>query len=496
MHVKKIVAFVCVLMLVMGICGCNEGNSEIEKTDKNFTNNTEIYTSIQESTSTVNNYKVGDYIEFGRYEQDNNLSNGKEPIEWQVLDIQDDKLLLISKYGLDSKQYHSETVAITWEFCTLRKWLNDTFLYTAFSDKEIAIISTTSVPAHANPWFEYITPGNPTKDKVFLLSIQELMEYLPNENDMNCIATTYAENNRGYVAENGYCLWWLRSPAFSQRHAVCVDPDFGFNSTVEGKLVWYEPVAIRPSLWIDLSPDDEQSPTEEVTEPSIPKYTVDNGCTYYVQIGGFELKEGEAIPDVIGNGDKYITEDYTYWYDSHYDGWSVKVNDTTKTKYGEILPSIGGVNIVRMEDTFKYCENMTIAPKIPITVTNMSCTFYMCKKLEVSPKIPSGVTNMFSTFYNCNSLTTSPELPSNVEYLCRTFFGCQNLTTAPVIPSGVLDMSYTFAVCGSLTGTISIDANPKNYKDCFLYVNFERQNIVLAGSSEMLEEIKLTSVIK
>ena len=45
--------------------------------------------------------KVGSFILFGEYEQDNDESTGKEAIEWLVLDKQEDKMLVISRYGLD-----------------------------------------------------------------------------------------------------------------------------------------------------------------------------------------------------------------------------------------------------------------------------------------------------------------------------------------------------------------------------------------------------------
>ena len=44
---------------------------------------------------------VGTTITLGEYEQDNDVSNGPEPIKWIVLDIQDNKALILSKYLLD-----------------------------------------------------------------------------------------------------------------------------------------------------------------------------------------------------------------------------------------------------------------------------------------------------------------------------------------------------------------------------------------------------------
>ena len=53
---------------------------------------------------------------FGSYEQ----GNGKTPIEWFVLEEQDDRVLLISRYALDTQQYHGAAGSVTWETCDLR----------------------------------------------------------------------------------------------------------------------------------------------------------------------------------------------------------------------------------------------------------------------------------------------------------------------------------------------------------------------------------------
>ncbi len=110
--------------------------------------------------------KVGDYVAFGAYEQDNNTSNGKEDIEWLVLEVKDGKALVISKYALDRKPYNASYTDVTWETCTLRKWLNKEFINAAFSADEKAMIPTVTVPADKNP--DYSTnPGNATQDQVF-----------------------------------------------------------------------------------------------------------------------------------------------------------------------------------------------------------------------------------------------------------------------------------------------------------------------------------------
>ena len=77
-------------------------------------------------------------VTFGSYAQDNDRSNGTEPIEWIVLDVQEGKALLLSKYGLSAAGYHDTWDDCTWETCSLRTWLNDRFLNWAFSLEEQA----------------------------------------------------------------------------------------------------------------------------------------------------------------------------------------------------------------------------------------------------------------------------------------------------------------------------------------------------------------------
>ena len=193
----------------------------------------------------------GEYIKFGAYEQDNNTSNGKEDVEWLVLEVKDGKALLISKYALDCKQYNTSYTDITWETCTLRKWLNNDFLGAAFSADEKAMIPTVTVSADKNP--DYSTnPGNATQDQVFLLSITEVNKYFSSDSARQCKSTDYAVANGAYVnSSNGNCWWWLRSPGYTQDYAAHVYSD-GYVSG-HGGGVSSDIDAVRPALWIDLN---------------------------------------------------------------------------------------------------------------------------------------------------------------------------------------------------------------------------------------------------
>lgn len=154
-----------------------------------------IDASLRKTDSTYLEMKTalpGSYITFGAYEQDNKKKNEKEPIEWLVLENDGESLFVISKYVLDGQLYSNaygehtwDAYPITWEHCHLRAWLNSTFLTTAFTPEEQARINTTfvdnSLPKneHAFPGEGPITGGNPTLDKIYIPSYNEIIKYFP-----------------------------------------------------------------------------------------------------------------------------------------------------------------------------------------------------------------------------------------------------------------------------------------------------------------------------
>ena len=183
----------------------------------------------------------GKTIRFGSYEQDNNQTNGKEGIEWIVLNIEDNKALVISKYALDCQKWSPRT------------WMNGTFLNNAFSAEEQAQIQNTNVSADKNP--DYSTnPGNATTDKVFLLSITEAKKYFPTDKSRRCAPTAYAKaQSDSFKTASGEatCYWWLRSPGVSQRYATGVYDD-GSVDYSGGRGMNIAHGCVRPALWINL----------------------------------------------------------------------------------------------------------------------------------------------------------------------------------------------------------------------------------------------------
>ena len=198
---------------------------------------------------TLKGIKVGNYIKFGAYEQDNNTSNGKEDVEWLVLEVKDGKALVISKYALDCKPYNTSDTGVTWETCTLRKWLSNDFLGSAFSAEEKAMIPTVTVSADKNPDHSTYT-GNATQDQVFLLSITEVNKYFSSDSARQCKPTDYAVANSAWESGSGSCGWWLRSPGGHWDIAAYVNTDGDVREY--GNAVYSDNYAVRPALWISL----------------------------------------------------------------------------------------------------------------------------------------------------------------------------------------------------------------------------------------------------
>lgn len=186
-------------------------------------------------------------IAFGRYPQASKNENAL--IEWLVLKNDGSKALLISKYALDCQRYNTSGTDVTWETCTLRRWLNGSFINSAFSAEEQKQILHTTVTVDRSPY--RTNPGNNTKDRVFLLSIAEAQKYFGSDSARQCQGTAYCFAQGAYKVGDGYCLWWLRSPGSSGCTAYVYNGgsinEYGYpvdNGTIA--------IAVRPALWIDL----------------------------------------------------------------------------------------------------------------------------------------------------------------------------------------------------------------------------------------------------
>ena len=229
-------------LLALTMLLCQAGCKEKEEKPK----------SKRPNLDTLRAAEVGSYIYFGEYEQDNRLGTGKEAIEWRVLDKREDKMLVISRYGLDCQPYNIEDTDVTWETCSLRGWLNNSFYEAAFIPEEKDRILTSEVTEDANP--EHETPaGNDTMDRVFLLSVAEANRYFADDITRWCIGTPYCFEQGAYKNTlYDTCWWWLRSLGNNAFGAAYVS-DHGTIGSF-GSYVNNDIHAVRPAMWINLNP--------------------------------------------------------------------------------------------------------------------------------------------------------------------------------------------------------------------------------------------------
>lgn len=208
-----------------------------------------------ETNLTRDDLKVGREITFGTFEQDNNLRNGTEPITWIVLQVEGERALITSKYGLTAMPYFAEFDDCTWESCTLRTWLNSTFFTNAFTPAERAVIAKTEIAndhaQHYKKFLKKVPPQPDTRDNVFLLSYAEVCKFFYTKADRTLYPTEYAKAQNAQVdtKRGGTCLWWARSPGESVRQATVFDSTGCVGTTAVSSARG----TVRPAMWIALN---------------------------------------------------------------------------------------------------------------------------------------------------------------------------------------------------------------------------------------------------
>ena len=287
----KAIPFLTVFMII-GImfpmlAGCGQANKDeglpatISTVETTTMEDAEATVSDEATTifciDTISDSAVGDTVTFGSYEQDNDVSNGSEPIEWVVLAHQDGRTLLLSRYGLNGIWYNTDRVEVTWEDCSLRRWLNTDFYNTAFDDIEKGqIVQMTNENPDGTAFWEAVgrtaessNEGNNTQDNVFLLSLYEAQEYLglTADSNLDCrtTATLYADSQGAY-SPGKECWWWLRSPG----REICSAAVVKDSGSALSEFVYHEykqPPAVRPAIWVGEGVHGEITDLPPIAEP-------------------------------------------------------------------------------------------------------------------------------------------------------------------------------------------------------------------------------------
>ena len=186
------------------------------------------------------------------------------PYDWRVIAVQNNRALLLSKNIIEARPYNEKYTEVTWETCTLRKYLNSVF-YNTFSPAERSRIALSILQNPDNNWGReqgkpYGTKGgNPTRDFIFLLSLQDLDDYfggfkLKKNKDGDESWLDY-DDNKGLTAPEAlgrFYFWWLRSPGINSCRAMEVYTITNDGSVFVAGGTVDEDVGICPALWLNL----------------------------------------------------------------------------------------------------------------------------------------------------------------------------------------------------------------------------------------------------
>ena len=222
---KKFLSIALCIVITFTLFACGSNSSISSDSSSSGGSNGNLKSQIENLNS------LTDTIKFG-------TGTDNEPIEWYILEDNGSEALLLSKYLLAYKGYNEEQKDITWENCTIRKWLNSDFVNSSFTRNEQKSIIVTDIINNDN---EYnVKGGNTTKDKLFLLSVDESKKYLSGK------MKAEGKSNGGTIIPINFYTWWLRSPGDAQDKAAYIDngSEYFFGTYV------YVEYGIRPAMWV------------------------------------------------------------------------------------------------------------------------------------------------------------------------------------------------------------------------------------------------------
>lgn len=178
---------------------------------------------------------------------------------WQILDVNKNCALIITKDIIGLQWYNNRFVDVTWENCSLRSYLNND-LYLSFNEADRKKIINVKNRNQNNPWFGTLG-GNDTYDYIFLLSLEEVAKYFGDSNKnlqfkekQRWLINDENNQNRQAKYKNEFHWWRLRSPGYYQKTSASINANGEIY--VRGNGVFGKPKdggGLRPALWIQLN---------------------------------------------------------------------------------------------------------------------------------------------------------------------------------------------------------------------------------------------------
>lgn len=158
--------------------------------------------------------------------------------DWKVLEVKEDRALLFVEQMVAIKKFSRS--GSVWKNCSLRKYLNGAFLRGSFSAGEQALIFETVVKNLDNCEYYFRTkkpiPLSDTTDRIFLLSREEVEQYIPKE-------------QRELKVKGEYVYWWIRNTNVGDfcGDACTVELDGAVRNSPA-----HMDYGVRPAMWVKI----------------------------------------------------------------------------------------------------------------------------------------------------------------------------------------------------------------------------------------------------
>ena len=227
---KKLLALMLVAALVLG-----GGNGGVIQAAEDYEVKDPVNTMADGTGITT-----WDCVYFGNYIQKDTNGDGKvtdedekQPIKWRVLSVEEDGTALLLADKLLDMQPFDKNGKIDWEECTLRTWLNSTFLNAAFTEAEQEAIAETELETES---------AATVTDNIYLLSLEEVSNPEYGFHPLiDCESNTRKAEGTDLSVFNN--IWWLRTP-HKEEHASWV---YSIDSQGTNRIIV---VGAENSLWI------------------------------------------------------------------------------------------------------------------------------------------------------------------------------------------------------------------------------------------------------
>ena len=294
---------------------------------------------------------------------------GAEKTPWRVLELdrEAETALLIAEEPVCEKSYHDKREDITWEQCSLRKWLNEEYYEKTFSEEEKAAMLRCKLQNPDNPKYGTIG-GNDTTDRIFLLSVEEAGKYFQNDRDR--VTGT---------------RWWLRSPGRSQYSAADIPTIGALGYSAYVNFIDYE---VRPAFRINLKSDFFQSLISSQSPEAI-----------MIKVPDLHIRGRKVLHAMKNVTDVTVPESVTEITDSCF-GQCIHLQ---RVKLPASLKKIG-------QEAFAGCSRLETVSGVNGVIVYGKDVFQGCKKLNYMPEMFRNTGKLCDSFADHLDVCGSKEL--------------------------------------------------------------------------------------